>query len=46
MWPVPAEKTGEGHPPRKWADFEKQKEGLGFSGEAIMRIYPLEWFYE
>ncbi len=46
MWPVPAEKAGNGTPPRKWADFEKQKTGLGFGGESVMRIYPLEWFYE
>ena len=31
---------------RTWADYEKQKKQLPYQTDGVLRIYPLEWFYE
>ena len=48
MWPkareTSTEASGPQALPRMWPDYEER--GAEMTGEGVMRIYPIEWFYE
>jgi len=48
MWPkmrdVSPERVGSAPVPRMWPDYENRRAEM--TGEGVLRIYPLEWFYE
>ncbi len=46
LWMKGVEKPATTKPSRKWADYEKQKKQSPWRSQAVLRIYPLEWFYE
>ena len=50
-WFVEEKKLDRIKRPRKWADYEKQKKskhpfGMKWTGEGVLRIYPLQYFYK